>query len=56
MDEDTGNNLELEHADTQCGGQKNIKERKQAGASVTTRCTVSTARVKANSPPKKTFS
>ena len=44
MDEDTGNNSELEHADTQYGGQGNIEEREQAGASVATRCTVSTVR------------
>ena len=36
MDEDkcTGNNSELEHADTQWGGQENIEEREQVGASV----------------------
>ena len=44
MDEDTGNNSELEHADKWCGGQENIKESEQAGASVATRCTVSTVR------------
>ena len=44
MDEDTGNNSELEHADTRCGGQENIKEREQARALVATRCTVSTVR------------
>ena len=44
MDEDTGNNSELEHADTRCGGQENMKEREQAGASVATRCKVSTVR------------
>ena len=44
MDEDTGNNSELEHADTWCDAQENIKEREQAGASVATRCTVSTVR------------
>ena len=42
MDEDTGNNSELEHADAQCDGQENIEEREQAGTSVATRCTVST--------------
>ena len=34
MDEDTGNNSEVEHADTRCGGQENIEEREQVGASV----------------------
>ena len=36
MDEDTctGNNSELEHADTQWGGQENIEEREQAVASL----------------------
>ena len=56
MDEDTGNNSELEHADTRCGGQENIEEREQAGASVATRCTVSIyckRLLKANSSPKK---
>ena len=42
MDKDTGNNSELKHADTRCGGQENIKEKEQAGASVATKCTVST--------------
>ena len=44
MDEDTGTNSELEHADTQCGGQENIKEREQAGAK---------RLLKANSSPNK---
>ena len=44
MDEDTGNNSELEHADTRCNGQENVKEREQAGASVATKCTLSTVR------------
>ena len=44
MDEGIGNNSELEHADTRCGGQENIKEREQARALVATRCTVSTVR------------
>ena len=45
MEEDTGrNNSELNHADRRCGGQENIEEREQAGASVATRCTVSTVR------------
>ena len=44
MDEDTGNNSELQHADTRCGGQENIEEREQAGASVATKWTVSIAR------------
>ena len=44
MDEDASNNSELKHADTRCGGQENIEEREQAGASVVTRCTVSTVR------------
>ena len=35
-------NSELKHADTRCGGQENIKEKEQAGASVATKCTVST--------------
>ena len=42
MDKDTGNNSELKHADTRCGDQENIKEKEQAGASVATKCTVST--------------
>ena len=42
MDEDTGNNSELEHADTRCGGQEIIEEREQPGASVATKCTVTT--------------
>ena len=37
MDEDTGNNSELEHADTQYGGQ-------EVGALVAKRYTVSTVR------------
>ena len=44
VNKNTGNNSELEHADRQCGGQENIEEREQAGASVATRCTVSTVR------------
>ena len=44
MDEDSGNNSELEHADTRCGGQESIDERERAGASVATRCTVSNVR------------
>ena len=44
MDEDTGNNSELEHADTRCGGQENIEEREQAGALLATRCKVSIVR------------
>ena len=31
MDEDTGNNSELEHADTRCGGQENIEELRASG-------------------------
>ena len=31
MDEDTGNNSELEDADTCCRGQENVEEREQAG-------------------------
>ena len=42
VNENTGNNSELEHADRRCGGQENIEEREQAGALVATRCTVST--------------
>ena len=41
MDEDTGNNSEVEHTHTRCGGQENIEEREQAGASVATKWTVS---------------
>ena len=44
MDEDTGNNSELENADTRCRGQENIEEREQAGASVATKWTVSIVR------------
>ena len=44
VNENNGNNSELEHADRRCGGQENIEEREQAGASVATRCTVSTVR------------
>ena len=44
MDEDTGNNSELEYADTRCGCQENIEEREQAGASVATKWTVSVVR------------
>ena len=44
MDEDTGNNSELEHADTRCRGQENVEEREEAGASVATKCTLSTVR------------
>ena len=44
MDEDTGNNSELEYADTRCGSQENIEEKEQVGASVATKCTVSTVR------------
>ena len=44
MDEDTGNNSEHEHADTRCRGQENVEEREQAGASVATKCTLSTVR------------
>ena len=44
MDEDTGNNSELEHADTRCRDQENVEEREQAGASVATKCTLSTVR------------
>ena len=42
MDEDTSNNSELGNADTRCGGQEIIEEREQPGASVATKCTVST--------------
>ena len=44
MDKDTDNNSELEHADTCCAGQENIEEKEQVGASVATKCTVSTVR------------
>ena len=44
MDEDTGNNSELEQADTRCSGQENVEEREQGGASVATKCTLSTVR------------
>ena len=44
MDKGTGNNSDLEHADTRCGGQENLEEREQAGALVATRCSVSTVR------------
>ena len=44
MDEDIGNYSELEHADTQCGGQENIEERERAGASVATKWTLSVVR------------
>ena len=44
MDEDTGNNSELEHVDTRCSGKENVEERRQAGASVATKCTLSTVR------------
>ena len=37
-------NSELEHADTRCRGQENVEEREQAGASVATKCTLSTVR------------
>ena len=44
MDEDTGNNSELEQAGTRCGGQEYIEEREQEGASVATKWTVSIVR------------
>ena len=37
-------NSELEHADTRCRGKENVEEREQAGASVATKCTLSTVR------------